>query len=274
MRAAKGKFLIPHFRKVVPSMNKLQIRPWAVLFWLLVWQGASMALAAAYPHGHLLLASPLSALLRLEELARTAAFWRAVSGSALRIFGGFLLSCALATALASLAARWQAVRELLAPLVAAVKAVPVVSFIILALVWLDSRDLSLFIAALMVFPPVYLNVLAGIAAVDGKLLEMARVFRVPFCRQLRGIWLPQVLPYFRAACSLGLGLCWKAGVAAEVIGLPAGTIGERLYTAKVYYQTPDLFAWTAVIVAVAAVFEKAFLSLVDGAVRAAGGERR
>ncbi|WP_298032929.1 ABC transporter permease [uncultured Dysosmobacter sp.] len=255
-------------------MNKPQIRPWAVLFWLLVWQGASMALSAAYPHGGLLLASPVSALLRLGELACTAAFWRAVSGSALRIFGGFLLSCALATALASLAARWQAVRELLAPLVAAVKAVPVVSFIILALVWLDSRDLSLFIAALMVFPPVYLNVLTGIAAVDGRLLEMARVFRVPFRRQLRGIWLPQVLPYFRAACSLGLGLCWKAGVAAEVIGLPAGTIGERLYTAKVYYQTPDLFAWTAVIVAVSAVFEKAFLSLVDGAVRAAGGERR
>ena len=247
------------------------IRPWAVLFWLLVWQGASMALSTAYPHGHLLLASPLSALVRLGELACTAAFWRAVGNSALHIFGGFLLSCVLAVLLAALSARFRAARELLSPLVAAVKAVPVVSFIILALVWLDGRDLSLFISALMVFPPVYLNVLAGIDSADRQLLEMAAVFRVPFRRQLRGIWLPQVLPYFRAACSLALGLCWKAGAAAEVIGLPGGTIGERLYTAKVYFQTPDLFAWTAVIVAVSVVFEKVFLALIDALVRKAGG---
>nr|WP_325196498.1 ABC transporter permease subunit [uncultured Oscillibacter sp.] len=247
------------------------IRPWAVLFWLLVWQGASMALSAAYPHGHLLLASPLSALARLGELACTAAFWRAVGNSALHIFGGFLLSCVLAVLLAAMSARFRAARELLSPLVAAVKAVPVVSFIILALVWLDGRDLSLFISALMVFPPVYLNVLAGIDSADRQLLEMAAVFRVPFRRQLRGIWLPQVLPYFRAACSLGLGLCWKAGAAAEVIGLPAGTIGERLYTAKVYFQTPDLFAWTAVIVAVSVAFEKLFLALIDALAGKAGG---
>ena len=247
------------------------IRPWAVLFWLLVWQGASMALAAAYPHGYLLLASPLSALVRLGELACTAAFWRAVGNSALHIFGGFLLSCVLAVLFAALSARFRAAREMLSPLVAAVKAVPVVSFIILALVWLDGRDLSLFISALMVFPPVYLNVLAGIDSADRQLLEMAAVFRVPFRRQLRGIWLPQVLPYFRAACSLALGLCWKAGAAAEVIGLPGGTIGERLYTAKVYFQTPDLFAWTAVIVAVSVVFEKVFLALIDALVRKADG---
>lgn len=247
------------------------IRPWAVLFWLLVWQGASMALSAAYPHGHLLLASPLSALVRLGELACTAAFWRAVGNSALHIFGGFLLSCVLAVLFAALSARFRAARELLSPLVAAVKAVPVVSFIILALVWLDGRELSLFISALMVFPPVYLNVLAGIDSADRQLLEMAAVFRVPFRRQLRGIWLPQVLPYFRAACSLALGLCWKAGAAAEVIGLPGGTIGERLYTAKVYFQTPDLFAWTAVIVAVSVVFEKLFLALIDALVRKADG---
>ena len=239
------------------------IRPWAVLFWLLVWQGASMVLAALWPHGHLLLASPISAAVRLGELACTAAFWRSVGASVAHIFGGFLVGCALAVVLAALSARWRLVRELLAPLAAMVKAVPVVSFIILALVWLDSVSLPLFISALMVFPPVYLNVLAGIAAADGRLLEMAKVFRVPLGRRLTGIYLPAVLPYFRSAVSLALGLCWKAGAAAEVIGLPAGTIGERLYTAKVYFQTPDLFAWTAVIVALSVLFEKLFLALVD-----------
>ena len=246
------------------------IRFWAVLFWLLVWQGASMVFAALWPHGHLLLASPISAAVRLGELACTAAFWRSVGASVAHIFGGFLVGCALAVVLAALSARWRLVRELLAPLAAMVKAVPVVSFIILALVWLDSGSLPLFISALMVFPPVYLNVLAGIAAADGRLLEMAKVFRVPLGRRLTGIYLPAVLPYFRSAVSLALGLCWKAGAAAEVIGLPAGTIGERLYTAKVYFQTPDLFAWTAVIVAVSVLFEKLFLALVDALAGKAG----
>ena len=251
--------------------NCKNIRLWAVVFWIAVWQLGSMALAAAYPHGTLLLASPVSAIMRLLTLAQTAAFWQAVGRSVLHILGGFLLATLAGVLLAALASRFYLLQELLAPLVAAIRAVPVVSFIILALVWLPSRHLSLVISAMMVFPVTYGNVLAGIAQTDPALLEMARVFRVPFFRRLSGIYLPQVLPYFRAGCSLALGLCWKSGVAAEVIGLPAGTIGERLYTAKVYFQTPDLFAWTAVIVLISVLFEHLFLCAVDTLVRKAGG---
>ena len=247
-----------------------RIRLWAVLFWIAVWQAGSMALQAVYPNGHLLLPSPITALLRLGDLALTAVFWQSIGRSFLRIIGGFLLSCLAASLLAVPASRWKWVRELMGPLVAAIKAVPVASFIILALFWLNSRSLALFISFLMVFPPVYLNVLEGIRQTDGKLLEMARVFRVPMWRQIRGIYIPSVMPYFRTAVSLGLGLCWKAGVAAEVIGLPAGSVGEQLYNAKVYYMMPDLFAWTAVIVLVSVLFEKLFLHLVDRVVRKAG----
>lgn len=237
-------------------MKRHPIRPWAVLFWLLAWQGAAMTLAAAFPHGELLLASPVSALVRLVSLAGTGAFWAAVGRSAAAILGGFVLSCVLAASLAALSARFRAVGELLAPLVAAVKAVPVVSFIILALVWLPSRRLSVFISALMAFPVIYLNLLEGAGRTDPQLLEMARVFRVPLLRRLRDLYIPQVLPWLRSACSLGMGLCWKSGAAAEVIGLPAGTVGEGLYHAKIYLETPELFAWTVSIVAAAAAMER------------------
>ena len=250
------------------AQNRIHL--WAVLFWIAVWQAGSMALQAAYPNGHLLLPSPIAALQRLGELALTVVFWQSIGRSFLRIIGGFLLSCVAASLLAVPASRWKWVRELMGPLVAAIKTVPVASFIILALFWLDSRSLALFISFLMVFPPVYLNVLEGICQTDGKLLEMARVFRVPMWRQIRGIYIPSVMPYFRTAVSLGLGLCWKAGVAAEVIGLPAGSVGEQLYNAKVYYMMPDLFAWTAVIVLVSVVFERLFLRLIDAMVGKAG----
>ena len=180
------------------------------------------------------------------------------------------LALAAATVLAFGAGRFSLLEILLRPYVLAIKSVPVASFIILALIWLQTSQLSLFISFLMVFPVLYTNVLAGICSADRQLLEMARVFRVPLGRRLRGIYLPQVMPYFRTAVSLGLGLCWKAGAAAEIIGLPAGSMGERLYTAKVYFQTADLFAWTVTIVAVSVVFERLFLALVDRLMGKAG----
>ena len=246
------------------------VRPWAVLFWLGVWQLMAMVLERIYLHGALLLPSPVAALVRLGEMAVTAEFWQTVAMSSGRILGGFVIACLLGTVLAALSARFALLRELLQPLLACVKAVPVASFIILALMWLSSRHLSLFISFLMVFPVIYSNVLSGILQTDRQLLEMAKVFRVPAGRLLRGIYLPQVMPYFRTACSLSLGLCWKSGIAAEVIGMPEGTIGEHLHTVKVYFETADLFAWTLVIVLVSVGFEKLFLRLLDKAAERIG----
>ena len=115
---------------------------------------------------------------------------------------------------------------------------------------------------LMVLPVVYTNVLEGIRAADRKLLEMAQVFSLTPAKIIRYIYLPQILPYFQAACGTALGLCWKSGIAAEVIGIPSGSIGERLQQAKVYLDTPDLFAWTLVIVLLSLSFEKLFLFLL------------
>ena len=62
-------------------------------------------------------------------------------------------------------------------------------------------------------------------------------------------------------------MAWKSGIAAEVIGVPAHSIGEKLYMAKIYLSTAELFAWTFVIIIVSKVFEKLFLFLLDLAAR-------
>ena len=159
---------------------------------------------------------------------------------------------------------------MLYPAVATVKAVPVASFVILSMVWLNARSLAVFIAFLMAFPAVYLGTLEGLEQADRQLLEMAAVFRVPLSRQIGGIYLPKLLPCFRTAVSLSMGLCWKAGIAAEVIGLPSGSLGDRLYKAKVYFLTEDLFACTAAIVALSILFERLFLWILDSLIERAG----
>lgn len=123
----------------------------------------------------------------------------------------------------------------------AVRSVPVASFIILALIWFSSQNLAVLISFLMVLPVIYANVLGGIEATDRQLLEMAQVFQISVGRQIRYLYVPQVLPFFQSGCAVALGLCWKAGVAAEVIEA-AGVHGEKLQQAKVYLDTPDLFA--------------------------------
>ena len=236
------------------------IKIWAVVFWLLVWQAGSMLLGQ-----EILLVSPLRAASRLAELVGTASFWSSIGFSFRRIAGGFLLALFAGTVLAAFSSRYRRVRELAAPLMFTIKSVPVASFIILALVWLSSKNLSVMIAFLIVLPVIYGNVLAGFEAADRKMLEMADVFRIPPGRRMRYVYLPQIYPYFKSACGIALGLCWKAGVAAEVIGIPVGSIGEKLQQAKVYLDTPDLFAWTFVIVVISVLFEKIFLAVLQAA---------
>lgn len=239
-------------------MKRRKIKLWAVISWLLVWQACSMAVKS-----DIFLVSPLRVVSRLFELAVTAKFWQSIGFSLARIGSGFLLAMCCGIVLAALAARYSRIEELLAPAVLAIKTIPVASFIILALIWFSSRNLAVLISFLMVLPIIYTNVLDGIRAVKPEMLEMAALFRIPAVTRVRCVYLPEVMPFFRSGCTVALGLCWKSGIAAEVIGVPKGSIGEHLQQAKIYLETPDLFAWTIVIVLVSVLFEKIIRLLLD-----------
>ena len=228
----------------------------AVAFWLAVWQAAAMAIGQ-----EVFLVSPVQALRTLVQLLPRADFWQRVGFSSGRILLGFVLGAVVSVVLAVCAARWSAADALLAPVMQLVKATPVASFIILALVWVRGASLSVLISFLMVLPVLYGAVRTGIQSADPQLLEMTKVFHLPLGRRLRAVWLPAVLPAFRQGCSVALGICWKSGVAAEVIGLPNGSIGDALYRAKITLSTGELFAWTFVIILLSAGFEKLFLLL-------------
>lgn len=234
----------------------------AVLFWLMIWQAASCALGQ-----EILLASPVAVLKRLSELVIGKQFWESAVFSVVRIMAGFLLGTMTGILLAGLSARFSWVRELTTPAVQTIKAIPVASFVILVLIWVPSENLSVVISFLMALPVIFTGVLEGIESTDEKMLEMAGVFRLSFGKKIRYIYVSQVIPFFCSSCSVALGLCWKAGVAAEVIGIPDGSIGEKLYQAKVYLNTPDLFAWTVVIILLSLIFEKLFLSAIRCGVR-------
>ena len=237
---------------------KIKVKIWAVLLWLIIWEAA-----ARFIGQEILLVSPVAVLSRFFQLAVSEEFLKAVFFSFIRIIGGFFCALIAGTLLAWAGSFFPWIKEMAAPVMAVVKATPVASFIILILLWVPSQNLSFVISFLIVLPVIYTNILCGIENTDKELLEMAKVFRVSGVRCFRYIYLPEIIPYFRSSCSVALGLCWKAGVAAEVIGIPSGSIGEKLYEAKIYLQTPDLFAWTLTIILISIGFEKIFLFFVD-----------
>lgn len=237
--------------------KKIISKTCAVLLALGVWQLASVLVGS-----ELLLVSPVEVVLRLGSLVFEEGFFAIVGFTFARIALGFFLGLFVGMTLALLAGRYNIIETLLWPYMITVKSVPVASFVVIALIWFSASNLASLISFLMVLPIIYTNLLDGIKAVDKKMLEMAEVFKMPFTRRLRFIWMPSVKPFLVSGCRISLGLAWKSGVAAELIGYPEGSVGEVLYYSKLFLNTADLFAWTVVIVLLSVLFEKLFILLL------------
>lgn len=234
----------------------------AVIFALLVWQTAAVAVDQS-----ILLVSPIDVALRLTTIWQVEGFASSIWFSFYHIAGGFLLALVSGILLAALSGRFKWVETALWPFMITVKTVPVASFVVICLIWLSAQNLSVFISFLIVLPVVYGNVLQGIKSEDGKMLEVAEVFRMPMLRRILYIHMPQLKPFILSACATALGMSWKAGIAAEIIGTPDGSIGKQLYYAKIYLDTDDLLCWTVIIVIVSVAFEKLFMLALRAAYR-------
>ncbi len=220
-------------------------------FYLAIWGWAANQVGQ-----ELLLPSPALVGARFMHLVGQSAFWHITLASLFRIMLGFFLGVLSGLGLAILTHCFLLCEVLLSPLIRAIRATPVVSFILLTLVWFSSAAVPVFIVWLMVMPIVWQNMVAGIAAVDRQLLEMAQVFRFGRGQIMRHIYVPAALPFFFSACITSLGLAWKSGIAAEVLAVPVLAIGGKLHDAKVYLETPDLFVWTAVVICLSLFLEK------------------
>ena len=245
------------YRKLREKRGKSELRLWAVAVWIAVW-----ALISSLLGEEVLLASPLSVLERWIELMRDADFWERAGYSAVRIGGGLISGALIGILLAIPSARFKWVRELLMPLISTIKTVPVASFVILALIWLGAEGLGLFIALLLSLLMFYTHTLSGIEAADKKLLEMAQVYRLSAFKRISTIYLPAVLPHLAAAAEVAVGLSWKSGTAAELIGVPRGSIGEKLYYAKVYLMSSDLLCWTLTVMLLSGLFGAVVKNLI------------
>lgn len=229
-----------------------------ILFWITVW-----FLGAKAVNNSILLATPSQAFAELISMFGNAEFYRTVGCSLIRIAGGFCSGFIAALILALFGSRFTFLEEILSPVMTLLKAVPVASFVVLLLIWWGSSFLAVAVCFVVVLPNIYINTLEGLKNTDKQLLQMAQVFHMPLKNRLFYIYRPSLAPFLYSGMKISLGMCWKSGVAAEVIGTPDHSIGEGLYLSKIYLNTAGVFAWTAVVILLSVIFEKFILWIVQ-----------
>lgn len=235
---------------VLFSPRALFTRAGVLVFYLVLW-----AMLAKTINQPLLLPSPLEVSKKLVQLLPSPAFYMTLGATLLRTLTAYILGILAAILLGALCLRFHLAELLLSPFLSAVRATPVTSFIVLALVWLSSPRVPVLTGFLMTLPVVYQTLVQSVRAIDPKLLEMAKMYRFGRLGTLRHVIIPSVLPAFVGSCLAAIGLCWKAVVAAEVIGVPKLAVGSRLYEAKIYLETDSLLAWTLTIILLSVLLE-------------------
>lgn len=219
------------------------------VFWLGLW--AFIAHIVSQP---LYIPSPLAVFMRFWELAATERFWRITAVTLIRVITGTVCGVAAGVGLAVLTHVSRAADAILTPAIRLVRAAPVVSFIILMILWTGSDTVPVVICAMMAAPVVWQSARAGLSP-DPQLLELARAYSMGHMRRVRYIYLPCLRPHLMSGILSSIGLAWKSGVAAEVISVPRQAIGSQVYYSKLYLDTPSLFAWTLVVVALSMILE-------------------
>ena len=231
--------------------NKLPV----LLFWLAVWEAVALIAGNA-----VLVASPVETFREFLRLLGESSFYFSLGKSILRIGGGFAAGLFCAAFLAFLAYRIPFVESLFTPLMRFLLAVPVASFAVLLLIWWGASFLSAAVSFLVVLPQFYVSFTEGMKSLDKKMLQMAEVYRLPGFSRFFYVYRPALKPFLYSSMKISLGMCWKSGVAAEVIGLPDFSIGEGLYFSKITLNTAGVFAWTGVIILLSILFEKLVLN--------------
>ena len=222
------------------------------LIWLGIWQIGAMLIKE-----EILLPSPLLVFKRFVGLLQEKDFYLSLLSSTAKIILGFIASTIVALVFAFISFKSRTFYDFINPIILIFRSIPLASIVIFLLFWINSDFLSIYVAFIMAMPIIYTNIYSGLMAIDREILEMAEVYRVDQAKKIRYIYLIKTKAFISSSIISVSGLVFKAGIAAEVIGLPNNSIGTKLYNAKVYLDMPGLMAWSMAILILSMVFERA-----------------
>ncbi|MFC4623486.1 aliphatic sulfonate ABC transporter permease SsuC [Comamonas nitrativorans] len=223
--AAAQAVLRNAFRKLLPWLLPLAL--------LALWQGAAH-------WGWLssrVLPAPLDVLHAAWALAASGELWAHVQVSTVRALTGLAIGGGLGLALGLLTGSVRPAETLLDTSIQMARNIPALALIPLVILWFGIDEAAkLFLIAVSVFFPIYLNTFHGIRGVDPGLIEMGRAYGLSRWQLYRQIVLPGALSSILVGLRFSLGLMWVILIVAETISAQAG-IGYLTMNAREFLQT-------------------------------------
>ncbi len=234
------------------SISKKQtIKLLSVVTMLLLWK-----VAALYFKSGLILPHPEDAILSGLKIVTAADFIKVAGVTILRGLIGFIISFILGVGIGILAGIYPNFNAFITPMLVTIRSVPVISLILLALIWFNSGTVPVFIALLTMFPFICTNVTEGVKSVDPNLVVMAKLYRAGWKKIICGLYIPAISPFIISGASSAMGIGWRAIIIGEVLSQPQFGIGTKMQTAQIFLNVDALIAWTLIAVLLSFGFEK------------------
>ena len=223
----------------------------SVAFLIALWKAG-----AALMNSELILPSPEKTIVAVWELFTQADFLSIIGATIIRGIIGFFISFILAMTLGILAGINQKFNAFLQPILVTIRSTPVISLILLALIWFDVNKVPVFIALLTMFPFICTNIIEGIHNIDTDLIEMAGVYNIKTKRIIQEIYIPGITPFIFSGISSAMGFGWRAIIIGEVLSQPTYGIGTFMQNSQTYLLVDKVIAWTIIAIVLSYVFEK------------------
>ena len=234
------------------SISKTRIYTFlSITFLFLSWKGLSM-----YFNSEMILPSPESTLISVIKLIISKDFAIIIFATISRGLLGFVISLILGLGLGILAGINKNFNAFLAPILVTIRSTPVISLILLALIWFKVNNVPIFIAFLTMFPFICTNVIDGIRNVDKRLVEMAVIYKTPHQKIVREVYIPAISPFIFSGITSAIGFGWRAVIIGEVLSQPRFGIGTLMQTAQTYLLVDEVIAWTVIAVIISFAFER------------------
>jgi len=234
---------------LVPSKNKI-ISFISVLLLLVIWKIISIIY-----NSDLILPSPETTLISILKLVLSKNFLLIVGITILRGLIGFSISILLGVALGIFAGVNETFHAFLKPILISIRSTPVISLILLALIWFKINTVPIFIGFLTMFPFICTNVIDGIRNVDKDLIEMSHFYKLNKINIVKNLYIPAITPYIFSGASSAMGIGWRAIIIGEVLSQPQYGIGTFMQTAQTYLLVNEVIAWTLIAIGISYMFE-------------------
>ncbi|MBV1759020.1 MAG: ABC transporter permease subunit [Dethiosulfatibacter sp.] len=247
------------------SISSNRNRLIGIVIILTVWQVLYMLI-----NRDIYLPSPLNVIRSFVQITTDKDFFTIVSSTTFRVLLSFALSTFFGVLIGIACGLNKTVYQIFEPVIVLIRSTPVISIIIIALIWFRSDNAPVFTGFLMCFPVIWSNVVQGIKSTNQHLIEMSKIYKVNPVQIIRTIYIPSARPFIAAGLTTSLGLAWKVIAAAEVLSLPKYGIGSKLHDSKIYLESDKLLAWTLLIIIISYLFELMLMRILSNPSRSNG----